>query len=123
MTTSTEKFSSESENSTYVDNKQYILPDFGYFNYTGQIQNGEAHGNGTGKYFKTGETTPLFTYSGQWENSQRHGFGEEYYQSGAYYFGNWKEGEMSGNGTIIYSDGRKYVGPFKNGLKHTEGKL
>jgi hypothetical protein len=94
----------------------------GFLNYTGPIQNGLPHGNGTGIFSNDGET-PISTYTGPWKNGLQHGYGEEYWENEEYFIGNWIEGLKSGTGRYIYSNGHMYVGSFKNGLRHTERRL
>ena len=73
-------------------------------NYTGQIQDGQMHGQGTLVY-PNGER-----YEGQWNFGKRHGFGTYYYADGGRYEGEWVDDKIHGKGKSVYANGNVYEG-------------
>ncbi len=77
----------------------------GEWDYTGQVQNGQRHGNGMCTWKGTASTDMQSgdrssSFEGQWANGHPHGFGRE-----------------------ISSDGSIFIGTFSEGLRHGKGKL
>ncbi len=88
----------------------------GEHTYTGELEDGEPHGQGT-MYYNDGST-----YEGNWNHSIKEGYGEYRWNNGDVYRGNWEGDTMSGYGTIIWADGTVYEGSFSNGIMHGRGK-
>lgn len=83
--------------------------------YTGDIRNGQPHGQGTMVWPNGGKVT------GNWENGLVNGQGIETHPDGFRYEGNWVNGKPNGLGSITLSDGFKYTGNFKDGRSHGLG--
>ena len=110
--------------------------------YTGQWENGNWAGEGSGKYiydngacyegaFLDGKRhgTGIYTYpsgayyTGSWANGERNGTGTMYYANGGWYTGEWTDGNWSGigNGKYIFESGSSYEGEYRDGKRHGTG--
>lgn len=76
-------------------------------NYTGQIQDGQMHGQGTLEY-PNGER-----YDGQWHFGKREGYGVYYYLDGGRYEGEWVDDKIHGQGKSFYANGNVYDGQVR----------
>ena len=64
---------------------------FGSGKYTGELLNGEPHGQGKAVYNVNNRETGM-TYDGAWRYCLRHGYGIEIYENGNMYEGIFKNG-------------------------------
>jgi len=86
--------------------------------YTGQCQNGRAHGVGTVDY-DNGDR-----YEGEFQHGKRHGQGTLDWVSGSRYEGEFQHGKRHGQGTFFYAIvGFRYEGAWQHGKKHGQGTL
>jgi hypothetical protein len=87
------------------------------FNYTGDVQDGSANGNGVGIY-ESGSV-----YKGTWKNNQRDGKGEFKWKDGERYHGDFSNDFRQGQGTYYWKNGDYYVGGWKQDKRHGFGTL
>jgi hypothetical protein len=83
--------------------------------YTGEIENGIPHGQGT-YTFPNGEK-----YVGKFHDGKRHGQGTFTYSYGEKYVGEFKDGKRHGHGIFTSPYGTKYVGEYKDDKRHGQG--
>lgn len=106
--------------------------------YTGLLQNGLPHGQGTmlygdgriysgewthGRWNGFGKTTFSNgdTYVGQYNIDKRHGVGRYEWADGRIYDGEFLNDQREGKGTYSFPDGSVYTGGFRAGLRHGRG--
>lgn len=74
--------------------------------YTGECQNGVAHGKG--------KAVGRDIYEGEFREGQFDGEGVYIWEDGDRYIGRFKEGHLSGNGVMIYTNGERVEGLWEN---------
>lgn len=62
-------------------------------------------------------------YTGNLLNGQRHGEGTLFIKDGGKYEGDWKNNLYDGNGTLVLPNGDIYIGEFSLGFIHGNGKM
>lgn len=88
-----------------------------WFDYTGEIVNGEAHGKGVA-IFENGNR-----YEGNFSHNKRNGFGKAINKNGDGYEGQWKNDRFNGKGTYSWKNGDRFEGYFKDAQRNGKGKL
>lgn len=88
-----------------------------WFDYTGEIVNGEAHGKGVA-IFENGNR-----YEGNFSHNKRSGFGKAINKNGDGYEGQWKNDRFNGKGTYTWKNGDRFEGYFKDAQRNGKGKL
>lgn len=88
-----------------------------WFDYTGEIVNGEAHGKGVA-VFENGNR-----YEGNFSHNKRSGFGKAINKNGDGYEGQWKNDRFNGKGTYTWKNGDRFEGYFKDAQRNGNGKL
>ncbi|HLP33975.1 MAG TPA: hypothetical protein VK202_10900 [Bacteroidia bacterium] len=88
-----------------------------WFDYTGEIVNGEAHGKGVA-IFENGNR-----YEGNFSHNKRSGFGKAINKNGDGYQGQWKNDRFNGKGTYTWKNGDRFEGYFKDAQRNGKGKL
>ena len=81
--------------------------------YSGDCQNGKAHGFGVAK--------GRDTYRGNFIDGKTHGHGVYTWDSGSRYEGNWVNGKRTGHGVHTWANGDRYEGNFVNGKRTGQG--
>ena len=76
--------------------------------YTGQCQNGEAHGVGTVVY-DNGDR-----YEGEFQHGKKHGQGTIVLAEGGGYEGEYQYGKPHGQGTFVWASGNRYEGEYQH---------
>ena len=76
------------------------------------------HGQGVYTYENS-----YFQYKGEYDNGQKHGNGVLLMKDGSRYEGEFVDGEITGRGERTYPDGSLYNGAFKLGEKHGYGEV
>lgn len=88
-----------------------------WFEYTGEIVNGEAHGKGVA-VFENGNR-----YEGEFRHNKRSGFGIAVNKNGDRYEGQWKDDRFNGKGIYTWKNGDRFEGYFKDAQRTGKGKL
>lgn len=88
-----------------------------WFDYTGDIVNGEAHGKGVA-VFENGNR-----YEGEFKHNKRSGFGKAVNKNGDQYEGQWKNDRFNGKGIYMWKNGDRFEGYFKDAQRNGKGKL
>ena len=83
--------------------------------YVGEIEGGQAHGQGVGLYAKG------HRYEGQWRRNQRHGEGHFYWSDGESYQGEFRQDQRQGKGTYFWPNGEKFVGTWADDQRNGPG--
>ena len=83
--------------------------------YTGMMQDGLYHGQGTFQW------TDGRCYTGQWAYGELSGQGTLTWPDGSCYTGDYVNGERSGQGTYTWPDGSCYTGGFVDGERSGQG--
>ena len=82
-------------------------------NWSGDCQNGFAHGPGTVAWYLHG--APNGRFEGVLERGRMNGQGTAHYPSGNHYSGAFRNGVPNGSGTLFMADGRRIAGLWRNG--------
>ena len=128
----------ESQNGSVKDKKAY---DFNteVGTYSGEIKDGNMHGQGkmkyaNGEYFegsfldneRSGEGRIFWpngdVYDGEWEDDKMNGTGRMTYSNGDVYIGDWIC-DLMFDGKMIYTNGDVYEGGWSRGKKYFNGKM
>jgi hypothetical protein len=88
-----------------------------WFEYTGDIVNGEAHGKGSA-VFENGNR-----YEGEFRHNKRSGYGIAINKNGDRYEGQWKNDRFNGKGVYTWKNGDRFEGYFRDAQRNGKGKL
>ncbi len=61
------------------------------------------------------------TYTGQCQNGKAHGMGMVVYDNGDRYVGEFQHGKRHGHSTVVWATGSRYEGEYQHGKKHGQG--
>lgn len=106
----------ESQNGSVKDKKAY---DFNteVGSYSGEIKDGNMHGQGKMKY-ANGEY-----FEGSFLDNERSGEGRMFWPNGDFYDGEWENDNIEGSGKMTYSNGDIYIGDWIENEKWLKGKM